>query len=83
MKHLLSEYQFYGLSKDGELTFAGIFNLPRLTKVSILRAYRKHQIWKYQYLRNNPGDYPLRFTPATDSINVIHLTTKAESHILV
>lgn len=69
-KQLPNQYQIYGLDKSGNITHAGVHGLHRVSIKPIRRLQRKWSAWREQYLRDNPGDYPLRHNRPTIAILV-------------
>lgn len=65
INHKHKEYQEYGIDAKGSITHAGVVNAPRMSKQVAKKIQNKWQVWRKQYLRDNPGDYPLRHTKPT------------------
>lgn len=55
-----NNYQTWSTTESGELVCCGVNGMPRVNQRSALRCHRKWMAWREQYLRDNPGRYPLR-----------------------
>jgi len=75
------QYQEYGVDADGKVTHAGVVNAPRMSQRIAKRIQHKWQIWRVQYLSENPGDYPLRNTKPTKVLVIWPLFEKEKKQV--
>jgi len=55
------KYQIYAVDKDGKLNYAGPENIESEVTVAKCRAIEKAwRKWRREYIRRNPGNYPLK-----------------------
>ena len=55
------KYQSYGIDADGKVTHAGISkNIRRMDEAAARHIQQGWEKWRTRYLREHPGDYPLR-----------------------
>lgn len=54
------KYQLYGIDKNGLVTHAGTKNFRSLTIDKVHKYQRQWENWRKKYLKQNPGNYPLR-----------------------
>ena len=55
----MKEYQFWAYDKERHLLHAGPHKLGRFSIKTIRKLERKWMGWRYNYIKSNPGDYPL------------------------
>jgi hypothetical protein len=75
----MSEYQIYGLDVKGKVTHAGVVKADCVDFQTAKRIQREWQHWRARYLRENPGNYPLRFVRRTVLL-VVHLVGEPAKH---
>jgi hypothetical protein len=63
-------YQIYGIDKNGSLTHAGTHEVENMDVKTAKKFEREWKQWRKQYLKDNPGDYPLRHTLKTVKYHV-------------
>ena len=54
----MKEYQFYTSDNQGTLLHAGVHKLGNFSHKTIKKHERKWLIWRYNYVKNHPGNYP-------------------------
>ena len=57
-----NQYQMYTFDANNKLMHAGPTNAPRLSAKFAVKHERKWLQWRREYIKNNPGDYPLSNT---------------------
>jgi len=56
------DIQLYAWDAKGKFAHAGCHKVRRLTVATLVRLEGEHRTWKRKYLKEHPGDYPLRHT---------------------
>jgi hypothetical protein len=52
-------YQFYTADNTGYILHAGVHHLGNISQHTIKKLERKWLAWRYEYVKNHKGDYPL------------------------
>ena len=56
----MHEWQIYAIDKDGLVVHAGVHKADGVDMITVVGWERDWRRWRRAYLRNHPGDYPLR-----------------------
>lgn len=78
-------HQVFGLGENGGVVWAGPKRINRsvITQRIAKRIQRRWMSWRAQYLRDNPGDYPLRRCAAVVTLHITRIGQNAEVRIAV
>ncbi len=55
----MREFQFYTSDINGKLLHAGVHKLGHYSLKTIKKLERKWLVWRYEYIKKHPGNYPL------------------------
>jgi len=59
VKRQMIKIQVYGSDAQGGMTHAGIHEVSDLSNKELRRIQADWEAWREQYIKDNPGDYPL------------------------
>ena len=80
------DYQFYTTNQNGRLLHAGVHKLGHFSHRTIEKLERKWRLWRYEYIKAHPGNYPLAdersLTPKYVTVFPINLPTQAMQFVL-
>jgi hypothetical protein len=79
----MKEYQVYAVDKNLKLCHAGVYKADELTIDGLLRYQREWESWRRKYLKDNPGEYPLRTGPWKATRIIAHELGKPELRMVI